>query len=196
MNRENKIEAFILAGGQSSRMGSEKGLVMWKGKPFIEHIIASLENEVAKTTIITNGNAYNYLGLPVQADLVKGKGPLGGIYTGIKVSESEKNFFISCDVPCIKPDAIRFFLNASGNNDATVTSHNGQVEPLPGVYAKNCLPLFERLLGADKTGIASALKYLNVNYVDPRNEPFYQQKQLANINSKEELELLEKDHER
>ena len=94
-----KYTAIILAGGKSSRMGSDKGLVLLNGKPMISYIIEILKKMQIPIIIISNNENYKQFGLPVFADIIKEKGPLGGIYTGLKNSKTESNIIVSCDVP-------------------------------------------------------------------------------------------------
>ncbi len=74
---------IILAGGKSSRMGTEKGLVEINHKKMIEYSIDQLKKVTENIIIISNTNKYNYLKYPVYEDLIKDIGPIGGIYTGL-----------------------------------------------------------------------------------------------------------------
>ena len=102
---------IILAGGKSSRMGEDKGLVLLNGKPMIQYVIEALKEVVSDIIIISNNASYNKFRIPVYADLIKDKGPVGGIYTGLYHSTTELNFCISCDVPMISSDFILWLLN-------------------------------------------------------------------------------------
>jgi len=190
---KKNIEAFILAGGKSSRMGSEKGLVSWKNKPFVKHIHESIQNEVAEVSILSNTNRYDHLGLKTHEDLIKEKGPMGGIYTGLKLSAHAYNLFVSCDIPFITPALIRFLVSETGLHDIVVPVHDRKIEPLCGIYHKRCAPVISGLLKYPKTGIIDSLKHFNVRYLEISSQEFYTPRLLANINSQEDLLELKKE---
>lgn len=75
----------IMAGGQSSRMGTDKAFVQLDGRPLIAHLLERVADLGQRETfIVTNQPAeYAPLGLPLHADVLPGKGSLGGIYTAL-----------------------------------------------------------------------------------------------------------------
>ena len=75
MKSKNNITGIILAGGKSSRMGTEKGLILYKNKPFVEHIIEAMNPLVDNIIIISNNKAYKSFGFRCYEDLIKN--PLG-----------------------------------------------------------------------------------------------------------------------
>ncbi len=80
---------IILAGGKSSRMGEDKGLVLLNGKPMIQYVIEALKGVVSDIIIISNNASYNKFGIPVYPDIIKDKGPVGGIFTGLHHSKTQ-----------------------------------------------------------------------------------------------------------
>ena len=134
---------IILAGGKSSRMGEDKGLALLNGKPMIQHIIEALENSVSDIIIISNNTAYSEFGYPVYSDIIKDKGPVGGIYTGLSHSNTDKNICLSCDVPLISSEFITWLLERSGDSNVTLPKHKNKVHQMIGVYQKSVLPKFK-----------------------------------------------------
>ncbi len=100
------LTVFILCGGKSSRMQSEKGLVLFQDKPFIEHIIQAILPITDKIKLITATKEYDYLQYEKIPDLISDKGPLGGIYTALSNSETEFNLILSCDIPLISTELL------------------------------------------------------------------------------------------
>src|SRR5690606_11872103 len=88
------------------RMQSEKGLVLFQGKPFIEHIIAAVLPISKEIQLVTNTSAYDYLSYKKIKDIELDKGPIGGIYSALVHSESEINLILSCDVPLISTELL------------------------------------------------------------------------------------------
>src|SRR6202008_2205785 len=99
MPGQTEITAIILAGGKSSRMKEDKGLVYFNGKMLVEHVIASAKKMTTRIIIITANPAYRQFGYPCTEDEMKEKGPLGGIFTGLVHSSTKKNLVLGCDLP-------------------------------------------------------------------------------------------------
>ena len=97
---------FILCGGKSSRMQSEKGLMLFQGKPFIEYIIEAALPISSEIQLVTNTANYDYLPYQKIKDIELDKGPIGGIYSALVHSESELNLILSCDIPLISTELL------------------------------------------------------------------------------------------
>ena len=92
------ITAVILAGGKSSRFGSNKALAKFKGVRLIERVTDVLSTIFTRLIIITNNPVeYSYLHIPLYQDLIEGLGPIGGIYTGLDAIDNDWAFFCACD---------------------------------------------------------------------------------------------------
>ena len=98
---KDSLSIYILCGGKSSRMGTEKGLISFKEKPFVQHIIDAVSPLSDKVYLVTENQDYERFGLPLVPDLVPDRGPVGAIYTALKHTSSSWNLILSCDVPAI-----------------------------------------------------------------------------------------------
>lgn len=180
MSAKKNITAIILAGGNSSRMGEDKGLMLLEGKPMIEHVIGAVSSFANKIIIVSNNEEYQQFNYPVYEDLVKGKGPLAGIYTGLYYSQTEENIILSCDVPYVTIELISFLIEKAGNHQITIPSFQGKSHQLIGVFSKSCeAPLFISL-EKDHLKLKDAFKNLNLNVVDANQ---FDGKVFANLNS-------------
>lgn len=185
------INAFILAGGKSSRMGSEKGLVLLDDKTFVKHIIDVLVKLDLPINIISNTNCYDSYGYPVFSDIIKDKGPLSGIHTALMNSDKKYNLILSCDIPFINEEAINYLMNkVLGVEDCIAPTHDGCSEPLCAIYSKECVSVLENLLGVNQLSVREALNNINTQFVDVSHQDFYLDNLFMNINSKEELEKV------
>jgi len=182
-----KITGIILAGGKSSRMGTDKALIEVNGKKIIQHIFEALNNVTDSVMIISNSNNADFLGVSVYTDLIEDCGPLGGIYTGLKFSETEKNIILSCDIPFVTAELLNFLIEKSEKHDVAIPEHNGKTEPLCGVYSKSCEQVFKNSLTSGNHKLHDAINLLNLNIVNIDKEKFYNNKLLANLNTLEEL---------
>lgn len=101
MTTHEPITAIILAGGRSTRMQADKAQLLWRGRPFIEHIIERLQPQVETIAINCNDHvAYQHLGLPLISDsFTDRRGPLAGILAGLAYAETPLTLFVPCDNP-------------------------------------------------------------------------------------------------
>lgn len=186
-----KITGIILAGGKSSRMGSDKGLLNLKGRPMIQHVIDTMNSMGLEIIIIANNSEYEQFGYPVFKDLVFEKGPIGGIYTALQSSNSEKNIIVSCDTPYVSATLLENLINASTNSNVTIAEFEGRQHPLVGVYDKNGLDVFKKHLDNDQLKLQLANEELNVHVASMTDEPKIMAMMFSNINTQEELKTLE-----
>lgn len=184
------ISAFIVAGGQSSRFGQDKSLFQCRGKTLIEHVVAAVRPVIDNITII-GGDAekFAFLQIPCRGDLIPGLGPLGGLYTALHVSETERAFVFACDMPGLNSELIRFIASLSKGFDVTVPAVNGKYEPLHAVYSKSCITHIEksiqdgnrRTIGFfDRVSVRSVTEDEIRAYADPKSV-------FRNINYREDV---------
>jgi molybdopterin-guanine dinucleotide biosynthesis protein A len=185
---KKNITGIILAGGKSSRMGSDKGIVNLNGKKFIEHILEAVLTNVNEVIIIANNDNYNNLGYKVIKDKIKDCGPLGGIYTGLMNSKTENNIVVSCDIPFINSDLVKYIIENTSNADITVPVYKGNIEPLCAVYTKRTSDQILNLIMNKDLKIQNILKYfITKELFITKMQKFYTEKLFVNINTQEEL---------
>lgn len=181
------ITAIILAGGKSSRMGEEKGLVSFNGKKLVSYVIEAAQHITGNIIIITANPAYEEFGCPCVADELAEKGPLGGIYTGLTHSPTQKNLLLGCDMPFLSENLLRALTDSCGDEDVLLTEHHNLAEPLCSVYDKNCEVHIRRLLEQNQLKITDALAGLKTRVISFDKEDWLRGNEFANINSIEEL---------
>lgn len=170
------IEAFILAGGKSSRFGSDKTLHVFKGKPLIEHVIGSLQPLFQTISIVANDtDKYNYLTLPVYTDIIPDLGPLGGIYTALKYSKTDYIFVCAADMPFLNQEFIGFMLQIPLIYDCIIPSWEGNTEPLHAIYSKRCIPHIEKLIEEKNYKISFLFEKIEMRYILEDELMFYAQ---------------------
>ncbi len=183
-----EIGAYILAGGKSSRMGTDKGLISIFGKPMVEHVMIALRQVFSHITIISNNKDYSQSGLKVIPDLIPDHGPMGGVYTGLKDSFFQLNFFCSCDMPFINKMALDQLLDQAVENQITVPVVLGKVQPLFAVYPNSIINDLEQLIHQNRlkmVGMIGEFVHQKV-YFDLFESDL--QKQFRNINTKADLD--------
>lgn len=181
------ITAIILAGGKSSRMGEDKGLVHFNGKPLVEYVIEAAKKITNHVFIITSNPAYRQFGIICREDEIKDKGPLGGIYSGLLHSGTAKNLLLGCDMPFLSEKLLRALAANCGDEEVLLTEHKGLAEPLCSVYDKHCMAHIRDLLDKNQLKITDALAELKTRVISFDQEDWFRGNEFANINSIEEL---------
>jgi molybdenum cofactor guanylyltransferase len=161
------ITGVILAGGKSRRFGSNKALAEINGRPLIERVMAVVRPLFEQLIIITNNpDDYAFLGVPMVEDLVKGLGPIGGIYTGLEKIQNPKGFFVACDMPFLNETLIRYMASLNDGFEAVVPKIDWKMEPLHSIYSKNCLPTIKQLIGSGECMINKFFQKIRVRFLD------------------------------
>lgn len=144
------MNGFVLAGGRSTRMGTDKALLLYAGKPLIAHAVELLRSAgVAPYIIGVRPDLAAYA--PVIEDLHPGCGPLGGIEAALASSSSEWNVFLPVDLPLLPPVFLRYLIERVGATGAAaiIPTLAGRPEPLCAVYRRD---LLTRVLAAIESG--------------------------------------------
>ncbi len=181
---EKSGTAIILAGGKSSRMGEDKGLMLFKGKPMIQLILDEVNQIADQILIVTSNPDYLSFGYPLIPDLVENKGPLAGIVSGLSHSTSTYNWVLSCDIPYITTELLLMLRNEIDDFDVILAKKNQQVHPLIGCYKKDCLGSLNEQLNLGQLKLMHALSSLKVKEFDAVD---FEEKCFQNLNSKADL---------
>ena len=161
------VTGVILAGGKSSRYGRNKALEEINGIRLIEKVIDLIRSVFHRLIIITNTpHEYDYLQLSMYEDLIKGLGPLGGIYTGLQAIVDEAGFFVACDMPFLNIDLIRHQVRVWDDFDAVVPRIDWKIETLHTLYVKQCLFPIKELIDMGECQILQLMYKIRVRYVD------------------------------
>ncbi len=182
MGHETKMKVVILAGGKSKRMGADKALVEWQGKPLLWQIVERFQR--AGFSVIVAGGPYEWaqrlkgLPVPIVPDLPahEGFGPLAGIEAcllSIKTQSlaprpsSPVPFIgvVACDLPFADPNLLSWLAAQIGGADAVVPIVDGEPQPLHAVYARSCLPHLVAQLESQDKSVKSFLRRLKVVWV-------------------------------
>jgi molybdopterin-guanine dinucleotide biosynthesis protein A len=161
------VTGVILAGGESRRYGKNKALVEIDGIPLIGKVVSVMQRVFHHVVLITNTpDEYTSLKLPMYEDLIKGLGPLGGIFTALMTIGNEAGFFVACDMPSLNRELIHHMVKVSDDFDAVVPRIQGNVEALHALYTKRCLPAIRRLVDDRVYQIFRFFPEISVRYVD------------------------------
>ncbi len=148
IKRYGQVAAFILAGGVSSRMGREKGLLEFGGEPLIVRTARLIEPLVTEVTVVGPPERYAALGLRAIADQdIRGRkgieevrAPLVGIATALNATKMPWNLILACDLPYLTAEWLDWLLARAVDSNAQIVipRTSGGLEPLAAVYRKEC----------------------------------------------------------
>ena len=190
----NAVNAIILAGGKNSRMGGlDKAFLEIEGQPIIRRLIDTLRPLVNEIIVVTNNPAkYSNFKVRLVKDESLDRGPLMGLYSGLKASTSQYNFVAACDMPCLRSSLIKFMLDTKDDYDILILRVSEKFHTLFGVYSKNCIPVIKEALEEDELRIGSIFPKLNVHFLSKKDVEKYDSNllSLVNINTPEELERI------
>lgn len=191
---------IILAGGKGRRLGCrDKASEIINHGRLLERVVSSLS--FLDSIIVVTGDLRQVLPglkstppLKVVADVYPGKGPLGGIYSGLEASGTPRNLVVACDMPFLNQGLLSYLIEVSDKFDVVVLRLGEALEPLHAVYSKSCLDPIERLLAKGTLNIRQLFDMVSVRYVtaeeidrfDPEHLSFF------NINTLHDLELARK----
>ena len=143
------IGLIILAGGKSSRMGTDKAFLSWDGKSFVENTVVKAK-QYGFTDIIVVINKkveFKELAVTVIADIYPEQGPLSGMHAGLTYGKSKSYFVISCDMPLFDFGVFnQLRLVYNDEVDVVVPSYQGKIQPLAAIYRKTCAKAIEDML--------------------------------------------------
>lgn len=177
----NKYTGIILAGGQSSRMGQDKGLMDLKGKAMILHVIDSIEKLTNQIIIVANNEAYKKFGYKVVPDIIVNKGPLAGIVTGLEETETEKNWILSCDTPFITASLLDELMSTMKDENLRIVKKGNDIHPLIGTYRKSALKPLKEQLALNELKLSRAFQGISKSFFDANHHPNYCFKNLNSI---------------
>lgn len=192
------MSSIILAGGKSSRMGQNKCSMFLNGKRLLERTMDRL-NELAEEIIVVTGKGQSPpFPLPdnvkIARDFRRGKGPLMGIYSGLRTSKDNCNLVVGCDMPFLNVDLIRYMTSLARHFDAVIPKVNGLLEPLHAIYSRKCTNVIQKVMEKEQFKIDAILEWVNVRYVDEDELDLFDPEHLSlfNINTPADMEEAER----
>jgi molybdopterin-guanine dinucleotide biosynthesis protein A len=147
---------FLLAGGQSSRMGCDKSLLIMDGETLAARSIRKLR-EVCSEVAIAGGRPELTEFARIIPDSDPGCGPLGGIVSALEQSRCEHNLFLAVDMPFVPVDVLRELIANAGPGSIVLAEAEGKLQPLCGVYSRSALLILRAELEAGHYKVKDAV---------------------------------------
>ncbi len=161
----------VQAGGQSRRMGQDKALMPFLGRPLIARVLDRLRPIADELLVTTNRpDAYRFLSVRLVSDLRPGRGALGGLYTALHAARHPLVAVVACDMPFVSAALIEHArdLLVQGDADLVIPASGERLEPLHAVYRREtCLPAVEAALDAGEWRMISWFPRVRVRVLSP-----------------------------
>ena len=192
------LTVCIQAGGASSRMGEDKALKPFLGRPLIQRVVDRL-SPIADEMIVTTNRPENYqfLGLRLTPDLKPGRGALGGLYTAIASATHPLVAVVACDMPFASPTLLEAAarLMVQEEADVVIAKTDEGYEPIHAVYRRaTCLPAIESAIDADQWKVIAWFPQVKVRVLTSDERRQFDPQGLAfwNVNTPDEFLQAEK----
>jgi molybdenum cofactor guanylyltransferase len=160
------LTGFVLTGGKSSRMGTDKALLrLPDGATLLEHSVSVLSSVASEVRIIGSREKYGDVSRAamIVEDIYSDRGPLGGIHSALLSSDTELNLVLAVDTPAVTPALLKYLVARAEASDAIVVvpEIEGRHQPLCAVYRKDFHRLAQRSLEAGQNKVDLAFDAVN-----------------------------------
>ena len=153
------VAGFVLAGGQSSRMGTDKALLDFAGEPLVVHALRILR-QARLTASIAGARSPLQALAPVVSDSEPDRGPLSGICAALASTSATQALILSVDMPLLPQSLVALLLEEAQKGEplVTVLSMNGFVQTFPVVIRREALPWMRTTLETGQGGCLAAFQ--------------------------------------
>ena len=165
------VNSIVLAGGKGLRLGRNKILETVGSRRLLQRVVAGLSFLDSDIIVVTAteqsySQLIDYPRLKSVTDIYPGRGPLGGIYTGLVASDSRYNLVVAGDMPFLNQTLLRYMIGVAEGFDLVTLRMGKLVEPLHAVYARDCLPAIEVMIKAGELSVYKLFDRVRVRYVE------------------------------
>jgi molybdopterin-guanine dinucleotide biosynthesis protein A len=161
------MDALVLAGGESKRMGSPKALLPLGQTTLIAFVIGRLRPLFRQVLVVARSDeGLDHLGVPLITDDRPEQGPLVGLARGLDASSAPWCFAVGCDMPFIRPAVIRYMATRLDDCDILTPLIEGHPQLLHSFFAQGCLPAARDLLDRGVTSLRALLPLCRVHTID------------------------------
>lgn len=193
------VTAVVLAGGRGTRIGGNKPAVELGGVPLLQWAVDAV-SAVADRIIFSVAPEQELpdircrLPAIICEDLLPGRGPLSGVYSGLQASEAEHALFVPCDAPFVEPALLELLWANRCRKDAVIPVVGQRQQTLVAVYGRTCANRMEAALNSGDLSMHALLRDVAVRYmpedalrtVDPELRSF------SSVNTRAELESAQR----
>ncbi|MBC8167279.1 MAG: molybdenum cofactor guanylyltransferase [Bryobacteraceae bacterium] len=188
----NFMAGFILVGGASSRMGTDKAALLLEGRTFVQRIAEELLAVTDSVTLIGKDSGKLQPNLPSAPDAYENWGALGGVHAALSASQSQWSLIVACDLPFVTAGLFARLAGLREDFEAVAAiQKDGRPQPLAALYRNDpCLVRADQLIKSGERRPIALLQSVRTRWT-----PFSELEQLPgaehffdNINTPQDYE--------
>jgi molybdopterin-guanine dinucleotide biosynthesis protein A len=193
--RFSEVSGFVLAGGASRRMGVDKARLPLGSERMVDRQIRLLRAICRSVSVIGPPDKFADTGVQVYEDEIPGKGPLGGIHTGLRRARTEFSLFLSCDMPLMEARFLRYLCEQALASRASATVpppwRKGRY-PLCAVLRRGVLSMLRASLAMGQNRVGRFLKKVQRRTISKAEfaRAGFSPRIFCNLNTPEEYERM------
>ena len=184
------VNGFVLAGGQSTRMGADKAFVELGGHTLLERALQTVSAVASEVRILGNREKFKAI-RDVIEDEFPDHGPLGGIHAALRASHEDLNLILAVDMPFVEARFLEYLVQRAraGAAVATVPRIAGRWQPLCALYRRGFADVAEPALRAGKNKIDPLFGQVSLQVIEEAElqEQSFALEMFRNVNTPEEL---------
>lgn len=178
----------ILAGGKSSRMGSDKALLEYQGETFLSHL-QQVMNDFDEKLLSRNLNSNESSWVQIS-DIHQEIGPMGGLHSALYCCQNDMIFVSACDTPYLTQKLIHKIIHEYDDEDVLlVQTSDERLHPLCGIYHKRIFSSLEKAIHQKNYRLMRWIETLNYKVIQLDEE---ESKQLMNFNTPQDYQYLKR----
>ena len=180
-----RAAGYVLVGGRSRRMGSDKALLSWGAGTLLQHVAAEVGAAAGSVTLVGDPGKYSYFGFPVIGDRTPGNGPLGGVVAALHACPEDWALIVACDMPNINTAFLTGLIEAAAGLtqfDCVAPETESGPEPLCALYHRRALPPLDSLLERKALKMQDAVRHLRTRFLPVIGSAWFR-----NLNTPEDL---------
>jgi molybdopterin-guanine dinucleotide biosynthesis protein A len=185
------ITAFVLAGGKSSRMGSDKAFLRFGDETLLSRALKLAAAVAGPARIVGDAKKFAAFGQVIE-DVYRDRGPLGGIHAALSSTATELNLMLAVDLPFVLPEFLEYLFLRARESRATVTIPRvgGGLQPLCAVYRREFAEVAEESLREGKNKIDALFARVGTRVIEESElaRVGFSAEMFQNLNTPEELE--------
>ncbi len=189
---ESDVTAFVLAGGKSSRMGSDKAFLRLGEETLLSQALKIAGSVAGEVRIVGDAKKFGAFGQVVE-DVYRDCGPLGGIHAALSSTTTELNLMLAVDLPFVGPKFLQYLLGRARESGATVTvpRTGSELQPLCAAYKREFAETAEQALREGKNKIDSLFARVATCVVEENElvRAGFSIEMFRNLNTPEEFEM-------
>ncbi len=187
------VTAYILAGGKSTRMGTDKALLEFDGETLLNRALLKARSVADRTCIVGAREKFEMYG-PVIEDLYLECGPLGGIHAALQATATDLNLVLAVDMPFLPETALKYLVEQARGCDSVVTVPRiaGFYQTLCAVYRLEFAGLAEEALRAGRYKIDPLYAHTSLRVLEEEElaEVDIVAAMFENVNTPQDLERV------